>query len=441
MNLDFLISKYIDGDLSEHEDRTLREMLKDNDLARSQFETSVDIHLHMKEDAGNIRVPEKLLSSTEDAVLMKILNEQSEDSTSVVSPVRESYAQNYSRYLAAAVVVFFMFTSVINMYEFDFPNPFLSENQSQVQTNKTVPNVSSTKVVETEDNYTVASIGEETHNSKSSNVAISGSQPNTLNDLNITTNNEVFASQLEDIDTFTNNEVILQKSNNGNTLTHSNTFNAMQKTPYSGNNYETNINYLNSNFTLQTNLNEFFNFSRIFITTNSASDFSRIGFDPKDENFISHYSYSLGYSLDETSKFGIEAGYSMYTYQYNVNLNRGNNIDVVAGSVEAPIDDTGGFLPPTVPIERETSIFWGAVFYERNLYNYNRFSVDARLGFGANSFGLLSYTRLSAKYQLFDFLRVNVGLDNRTFKSNPNMQLNNGFLNSTSVIYGLELEL
>ena len=68
MNIDSLISKYLDGELTESEDLQLRNIISSNEKARDIFNTYIDLHIAAKEDAKSITTPEDLVSSTEDIV-------------------------------------------------------------------------------------------------------------------------------------------------------------------------------------------------------------------------------------------------------------------------------------------------------------------------------------------------------------------------------------
>src|SRR5690606_24961107 len=105
MNIDNLISKYLDGELSEAEDLKLRNIITSNDKARDIFNSYIDLHIAAKEDAKSIQTPADLKSDTEDLVLMNIMN-------ATAAPAKVSKGLNifnlFPRQLASMVAVFLL---------------------------------------------------------------------------------------------------------------------------------------------------------------------------------------------------------------------------------------------------------------------------------------------------------------------------------------------
>ena len=75
MNLENLIMKYIDGELTIEEDNILRAYLKQDPLAKDLFDEYLEIHLNLKDDAETIVLPNSVAEKTQNIVMMKILNE------------------------------------------------------------------------------------------------------------------------------------------------------------------------------------------------------------------------------------------------------------------------------------------------------------------------------------------------------------------------------
>jgi anti-sigma factor RsiW len=80
MNLEKLISKYLDGELSYQEDIELREILANDPEAKATFEEYVEMDYILKKDAQDTSLPKDLKDSVEDQVLMRIMSQTPYDS-------------------------------------------------------------------------------------------------------------------------------------------------------------------------------------------------------------------------------------------------------------------------------------------------------------------------------------------------------------------------
>ena len=70
MNLDSLLSKYLDGELTHDEDEQLRSLLSEDKDAKVDFDSAVLLNAAMKDDSESILVPEEVSQETEDNILM-----------------------------------------------------------------------------------------------------------------------------------------------------------------------------------------------------------------------------------------------------------------------------------------------------------------------------------------------------------------------------------
>ncbi|MBI3258713.1 MAG: hypothetical protein HYZ54_04445 [Ignavibacteriae bacterium] len=71
MNLNLLISKYVDGDLTVEEDQVLRRLLSEQPAAKEAFDVATVLHFSMLEDADSIVIPNDFLLETESRITMK----------------------------------------------------------------------------------------------------------------------------------------------------------------------------------------------------------------------------------------------------------------------------------------------------------------------------------------------------------------------------------
>jgi hypothetical protein len=131
MNTEKLISKYLDGNLTNEEDAILRFAINNDLKAKNAFEQSVHIFSIMKKDAQDIRVPKKLLSNTEDIIMMKYINIANQNIKSV--PVKRNYKFAYNL-IAASVCFLFLNLFFIADLEYN-PNSINSEKTSSIKYN------------------------------------------------------------------------------------------------------------------------------------------------------------------------------------------------------------------------------------------------------------------------------------------------------------------
>ena len=115
MNLDKLISKYLDGELNRSEDNELRRLLSDDFVAKETFDAHVLIHAAMKEDAKTITPSAELVSNTEDLILNKFLSEQS---FSMPASTSRMHSRTFAYASLVALLLIFSFISIsdLNIY-------------------------------------------------------------------------------------------------------------------------------------------------------------------------------------------------------------------------------------------------------------------------------------------------------------------------------------
>ena len=102
MNLNDLISDYIDGELDQKGDNLLRSLMSEDEKARSEFDDAVLVHMACKEDADAIDAPKELIRETEEKILMKFIGAQPVSTDTVYKKVYRSKA------VSVFVVLFFL---------------------------------------------------------------------------------------------------------------------------------------------------------------------------------------------------------------------------------------------------------------------------------------------------------------------------------------------
>lgn len=427
MNLELLISKYIDGELTASEDEQLRHLLKEDPAAREEFDSFLELHLAMIEDADTIVIPTQVKRATEDRVMMAILND-----TPKIIPINKSYNTYYK---AAAVAIFLMFAFLFNVNDKYYQFTDVSDN---LENNKKA-------ITETEgiENIKTPSINKKS--SKKSNFQNSAYAQNTIS-------NESTSSQ--ELAVVTNN-IVDNPTLNSNAKVNTVIDNQSKQVNYPSpkdnvTNLESNFNnsskieITSSNMDLvmpkdMNNPDLFFNFSQndINLTTSVSYDFIRNGISTYENSTIKNFSQSISYSINESSRIGLEFGltefYYPMTYYIKVNSSVNNNSKV---EVLEPGKSDDYILVPVIVRESEKN-YWGTVFFEQNILNYGEFAIDGRLGLGSTTDGYLGIGRIIAKYNIISGLYISAGAEGRSFSYNLPLKNSRGIANNLSYVWGI----
>lgn len=475
MSTDKLILKYIDGELTESEDAQLRQILSEDYSSKINFDTDVLVHLTLKEDAESITPPKDLLTRTEDKVLMKILASQPIVGDTIL-PKRRKYV------FAGLVAALFLLTffriddllltsnhhdikSALMSYRETIDNEFSDSQNSNIlvdnefavlapkenSLNRRIKkNISSPALMiasSSGSGYTINKNDEkmdvafvmpitEVNNSvslqKNSDIQIdteSLENPRTANLAPIISGSNSNAVIIADNKTVTQYEPIIRNSINNTNIT--------------------NLNNESSVF-LSINPGNFYgNSSNVQMTSFFGTDLVNGGFKPNTKTLITQLSQSISYSINEKQRFGIELGYSQYSFD-DIRIGRiptkieKSEYSTGGDKILVPIPSGNGSdyieFPYKVVVSKQ--IFWGAAFFEQSLFDLDRFNLTGRIGAGFTSDGPLGMTRIFGKYQLLDWLSVTAGADCRLFVSKLPLLNNNeaGLRSSLSLIYGFQIK-
>jgi hypothetical protein len=497
MNLDELISKYLDGSLNDYEDKELRAAVAQDAASREEFDAAVNIHLALREDADTIFPPKDLVDSTEDLILMRILN-LSPDEEDKKKPVVMGFIQPFAKYASVAAVMLVIFLYSIGEYnpskfskelnsEFDNKaNNIIIENKSREiaqNTDKAEANEPILKNANGGESITTqksneryahsSSIVESEYKLNSNRRADNAILPsrNTdglLAEGKITTDN-VIISQIQNDETAEPKVINLSEIQASMDKDNTEQMNAsvenviIEPSPIepvqaeivlAKSNYKENRS-LSPNFNIKTNidrLNEGFYtsyyqpFSNVTFTSFLGSDVFKNGLNSTENSLVTHFSQGIAYNFAESSSIGIEFGYSQYTFS---NDNKPNS-----SSTPAIINTSGAHTEiiistrPTASIARDgvngnnKQIFWGAAFFEQNLLKFNNFDLNGRIGFGTTGDGPLGYSKMYVKYNIFSVVSLMMGAEGRLiYTSLPNQGADkNDFRSSISLIYGIQIK-
>lgn len=450
MNLEKLISKYLDGELDEREDAVLRQAIAEDAESKEIFDAAVEIKIAAAEDASSIKPPKDLVEETENAVLMKMLA-----AGTIVEERKKPKVFPFWRYAAAAAAVLVIAAIAINDGSLRLPTlPGASSEPMIIELPiLSAPNTAAESSDEGEEiSYLAETIAYDNSidvNEVSDEISGSGGDVG----IAISESYSTFADNTSGADVSINliptdktsdetNEMIasenisrvsaLRKNLNPNdelTLT----------APFESGVFgtgEMSEGFFN-NFDISSNRP-----SNVYVASFISTDLVRTG--AKTDlagGYATHFSQSLGYDLTKNDKMGLEVGYSHYDYfaseAVRVPLGKARPL---RPNVIDPTDDLE-YIEIPIEVSEHKSIFWGSVFYERSLVLGDRVSASGRLGAGLTGDGGVGYLRTYASLRTFDWLYFNFGAEGRIYSAAmPRISHDPITMKSLSISYGFRLK-
>lgn len=432
MNIDNLISKYLDGELTEKEDLRLRNIISSNEKARDIFNTYIELHIATKEDAKSIETPKDIFSETEDKVLMTIMN-ASREPAKVHGRINifNLFPKQLATMVAVLLLISFTYTTDLGI----FNNSISKINKSEMVINipvvkeSEVVNVNSTfhseKNNNTRNNEIIANLENESKISES-NIAVSKSDELIVNE----------EDKLSSISLAKNNFETEQK----NKLKNNNSVNS---TSISNNTSKPTISILEnavSNSEMQfasidnrirPNQNNIA-INNVQLTAFSSSPYSLYGFDQGANASLHSYSQAVSLSLNENTSVGLEIGYSDISYRGET-FTSTNVLDKYGR-------ETGQQIVFRTERDKEYAMYWGQMFMQTKIYKIDKFDLGLRIGVGMSGDGFNSNSKLIASYEILSGIKLTAGSEFSYFNvSLP--QLVNTYTNnyySFAMIYGLQ---
>lgn len=495
MNLDKLISKYIDGELSHSEDKRLRELISKDVVAKQTFDAHVLIHAAFKEDASSLVPSDELVSKTEDKVLSKILSNQPFfDSTVSGKKSRRVFAY-------ASFVVVALLTAVISISDFSIKKSeegladalrndrikILQDNETTISQAETVPenlvmilpNENSAHRINNRLNKSIAlpknvitsgrgaassrrGLGTSYRLSEATSISPEENIGKVLLDNQIETTDIVYNDRLTlSPNEHSSNEDLLKLNE---TSANENVSPIESKTPTNflsvQNNFVNNEqrSQLNQNAVIPDmanvlgNTNNYYFYgkrSKIQLNTFLGSNVLQKGYGGNTPKIVSEFSQSIAYNVSQNQFIGMDFGLTNYSYNQTENVVLPGIVNNSGGSkgnagVEIRGTSSGsGFITFPIKINIQQQMFWGAVFFDQGIFSSDKFTLNGRLALGATNEGPLGYMRIYAKYRVFNWLSINAGADSRIFKWDEPVfgAAASSYKSSLSIIYGFEIKI
>jgi hypothetical protein len=452
MSLEQLISKYLDGELTSTEDERLRSMLSEDAAARDEFDTSVYVHMALREDAESIEPDKELLKETEDEVLMRIMNQKPEGDMPVIIPAEKKRRPKIMGIIsvAAAFLVAGLFT-ITDMDEFRFnpANNAISAN-SEAEENppaQTTPeNLAQSIPAEDQAKAVVksasgASGGGSAPTGKMKIPAAADDFSGAMAFFDPDFEQQVGAGLMPDSAPESDGKVITLASDmpSGVFASQSGAVGeiglsgmAMRMPRANANTYVSRGNILAVN-----NFENALEFEEIQLTTFFGTDVFMDDLGNSKKTLVTNISQSIAYSYNENIRFGMEAGVTSFEYD-EVMIVR-IPADKYEGMTEELTDD---YIGVPMEVHRNNNLIWAAAFYEHTLFSNDDMALMTRLGVGGSGDGPLGYGRIFGKYRIIGDLYITAGAESRVFMLGLPASLGGKeFRNSLSLIYGLQFRL
>lgn len=419
MNLDLLISKYIDGELTESEDKLLREMIINEPYAKELFDRAINVHLLIKEDSSSIETPPELKFAVQSYI--NSLTQSNNHKTKSNKRLKFNKLAKTMPILILLIAIVFRIDDGINNHtttQSNYDNIYVQENSSYEIT-KTEPH-NQNKI---QNVY------------KTTKSPVKVTKPSDLTEnLHIPLNFEAQGNEQNEIIDLTliDEAGLFSKENENNINNIQRDIKNSIASTIESETYKPEPNLLNIlNFRTQSNYD---------VTINSFLS-SELYSSERDNDLkmITNLSQSISYSINNNERMGIEVGFREYSYKENFLVSV--PISALPPNVKVEILDHSFEKHYTYKSEVELNkkIFWGAAFYESTIFKTNHFTFDTRIGIGSSNEGAMLYSRILSKYELFSGFSIAVGCSGMLYQSNFenfDNQIQRAFL----LTYGLQFK-
>lgn len=465
MNLNLLISKYVDGDLTIEEDQLLRCLLSEDSAAKEAFDTATALHLTMLEDDDSIGIPNDFLLETEAFITMKFATDEAIAKALLRENNIKNFKNNLRKLSSVVVALLFIFTVPFGDLFLHRKSNF-AENTQQIVDSQNETTLQSFHFSNSKRNRNgqinrfslkkqgeSASINNKILADKIVNFESDAVESITIETSSITKDAQnplppiVLASRNAQYSTVDYGGTFAQQLNSSSVSKANTTISQTSTNTYEPfNSEQTEIQAKNTEIQVNT-----------FLSNKVANN---------RDNAISTtaISQSISYSLNEKSKVGVEIGYNGYSYRGGgiVLVPRGTSSVLskstilsmdgpesgIPGKDLNPISEKAsqskaeGFEEKNVEYSIDKTMYWGAAFFEYMIFNKGNISVNGRIGAGGSNDGAMAFTRAFARYDVVKGVALTVGAEANAFMVNMQTLPNDkGSVNSgISLVYGMQIK-
>ncbi len=446
MAIDKFINDYLDGTISQNDDKEFRELLENDISAQEEFDLMILIHSMLKEDAKSIVVPKTLEKKIEQRILASYLR---------VASLKNTSKGKSLAYALAAFLLLFVF-SISNIKEgtvVQNTSYFVSqilrqqdllEHQVKALEEETSTGQNSTQLSNFYANRISLKI-ESPNNSSFKEIQQSSVEKSSIPDKSLEPLNTIAEVNQIILEPFSSEAIptkrkLIASSFKDNMILNFPTMETFGRSIH---------------FKLPNYLQEKWS-KGIALSCFSSFPLKKFGYNRQNIRSFSSFSQSLGYQIGNNFRLGMEFGYFDFDYQkmttilvpavqapakeqkiFEVAIDKKNTEAVILTNGE---DNTHPrYIQVNVPINRRYQHYWGSLFVDYEYYVFNQMSLVGRINIGATSDGFLGGLVLLAEVQPISGITLNFGVENKTYWSSMPVDANS-WKSILSLVYGVSVK-
>lgn len=419
MNFEYLVQRYIDGEITPKEDLQLQKLMKESPYLRTQFDNIVHIQHAYTQST------KPLLNERDSAAIFDTLK-----IAMVASIATTAHApMTTSSFFAVASNV--ILPILFSLFFLSSPNNATSPLLKYVAYQSSTPFIAS---LENKDATTVDNNSSENNNRIGKNRTVSSKFNSSLFS-DVQPKSEYNEATQSSIATVTSSNEM-----NNWILENRNVYNVGFSTiPF----IESNEVDANSNVSILP-LTPFVSYNvpiKLEFTVSASSQNSNTLGSLRSTPIISQY-LAINYGIDKVNRFGIEFGstsfiglaYGAVTKPQSEENSYSSGIQNASNSndesPENPVDNSkikptnqNKFYCEDIEYRKDIQIYQSSVFFERELFETSFLAINSRVGVGVTNIGITSYTKAFVEIKPNDNLSIFGGAEYRILTGNAGSAL------------------
>lgn len=445
-----LLFRYLDGEITREEDKTLREIIKNDPELGEDLQAFLEIDYQVNKINNEFQYPNDFINYVGNKISNRIVLDN--ELNHLRKQLKKQYATRFVLIPAIIAIFFFTFLTAVRNPEINLLQ-VSSRNfdEKLTQLKEEVKQKSNSEF----SRKPIATLAKPTYSYSKVTPKVTStqnySQPN--NEKTLTTNSENLSSSIAKSTTSDNNsssnydqmpithdqmphsvEINNQKNIN-HTQYH---LNIPSQRIFQNDDFTVNPKYqsLNSNIFQSALISN----SNIEMSTLLGSDIMQIGVDG-NQQIINSITQSFATEISNGSTFGLETGFM----EFRANTKKITEITKksnLGGITILELENNSSENPILIRIEGVELIvqkmFWVGLFYERNFLEVESLNISSRISLGASDYGMISSLKFIAKYKLTKNINITIGTDAKVFEGSFNENQINKLNSTFSLIYGVK---
>lgn len=451
MGIDEFINKYLDGELTPEEDAEFRDLLAKDPLAAEHFHSMLFLHSLLKNDSENIKIP----SDFEDKVEARLLG-------SYLRMIPQIEKRRFQR----RKILYFTIVLFISLFFY-----VLDINDGKISSSSSMFLSELSKQEDFLRNLLQGQDGTKEKLFKSSNSVALKSRNILLAHSNIHDNKlSKYVSNQPDLIIKSNNiasNLTLLKSGvfarkvepelvNGGTSFN---FNANDKFyQFSKSYHVNNSNFFGKNFDVTLSQINLF-VSGVHFSSFASNDLFTFGEENVQSKGFANFAQSIGYSISERFRLGIEFGYAELAFDRQTEILVPNSLEAprvklyerfqkkgfasnqilaVESSFEGNSDN---FARVPIDVNFSQRLIWGGIFFEYLIPLNNFIYLVGRTTIGSIYNGFYGFARFFGEIGPVSGLSIIFGTEGKTMWMQFPISSKSGFRTSLGLLYGVKFKL